>query len=99
MDFKVIFQPLALEDLEGIVRHVAQDDLQAANRLGMTLLDQAESLAQFPERGGNVRPRPGVQKLVRPPYLIFYRVDNVRGCGDVLRFWHGAQDARSLQLE
>jgi plasmid stabilization system protein ParE len=57
MDFKVIYQPLALEDLEGIVRHVAEKDLEAANRLGMALLDQAESLAHFPERGGNVRAR------------------------------------------
>ena len=45
MDFKVIFQPLALDDLESIVRHVAEKDLQAANRLGRPLLDQAESLA------------------------------------------------------
>jgi plasmid stabilization system protein ParE len=99
MDFKVIFQPLALDDLEGIVRHVAEKDLQAANRLGRSLLDQAESLAQFPERGGNVRRRPGVKKLVRTPYLIFYRVDDTRRCVDVLRFWHGAQDPRGLQLE
>ena|SRR2546430_1054293 len=99
MDFKVVYQPLALDDLESIVRHVAQDDLHAANRLGMALLDLAESLAQFPERGGNVRRRPGVKKLVRAPYLIFYRVDNARRCVDVLRVWHGAQNPRSLQLE
>jgi plasmid stabilization system protein ParE len=99
MDFKVIYQPLALDDLEGIVRHVAEKDLQAANRLGMSLLDRAEALAQFPERGGNVRSRPGVRKLVRAPYLIFYRVDNARRCVDVLRFWHGAQDPRGLQVE
>jgi plasmid stabilization system protein ParE len=99
MDFKVVFQPLALDDLEAIVRHVAQDDLQAANRLGMSLLDQAESLAQLPGRGGNVRRRPGVKKLVCAPYLIIYRVENARRCVDVLRFWHGAQNPRSLQLE
>jgi plasmid stabilization system protein ParE len=58
MDFKVIYQPLALDDLEAIVRHVAKEDLQAAARLGMSLLDRAESLAEFPERGGNVRRRP-----------------------------------------
>ena len=98
MDFKVIYQPLALHDLKSIVRHVAEEDLQAAYRLGMSLLDQAESLAQFPERGGNVRRRPGVKKLVRAPYLIFYRVDNARRCVDVLRFWHGAQNPQSLQL-
>jgi toxin ParE1/3/4 len=99
MDFKVIFQPLALEDLEAIVRHVAQDDLQAANRLGMSLLDRAEALAQFPERGSNIRRRRGVKKLVHAPYLIFYRIDNARRCVDVLRFWHGAQNPRGLQLE
>ena len=80
MDFKVIYQPLALDDLEAIVRHVAEKDVQAANRLGMSLLDRAEALAQFPERGGNVRSRPGVKKLVRTPYLIFYRVDNSPLC-------------------
>jgi plasmid stabilization system protein ParE len=99
MDFKVILQPLALDDLEAILRHVAKEDLQAANRLGLSLVDLAETLAQFPERGGNVRSRPGVKKLVRTPYLIFYRVDNARRCIDVLRFWHGAQNPRSLQLE
>jgi plasmid stabilization system protein ParE len=40
-----------------------------------------------------------VKKLVRTPYLIFYRVDDTRRCVDVLRFWHGAQDPRGLQLE
>jgi plasmid stabilization system protein ParE len=99
MDFKVVYQPLALDDLEGIVRHIAEKDVQAANRLGMSLLGRAEALAQFPERGGNVRSRPGVRMLVRAPYLIFYRVDTARHCVDVLRFWHGAQNPRSLQLE
>jgi plasmid stabilization system protein ParE len=61
MDFKVIYQPLALADLEGIVRHVAEKDSQAANRLGMSLLNRAEALAQFPERGGDVRSHPGVK--------------------------------------
>jgi plasmid stabilization system protein ParE len=65
----------------------------------MSLLERAETLAQSPERGSNVRSRPGVKNLVRVPYLIFYRVDNVRRCVDVLRFWHGAQNPRSLQLE
>ncbi len=99
MDFKVILQPLALDDLEAIVWFVAEKDVQAANRLGMSLLDRAAALAQFPERGRNVRRRPGVKKLVRTPYLIFYRIDNGRRCVDVLRFWHGAQHPRSLQLE
>jgi plasmid stabilization system protein ParE len=82
MDFKVIYQPLALDDLEAIVRHVAEKDLQAANWLGTSLLDRAEALAHFPERGSNVRRRPGVRKLVHAPYLIFHRVDDGRRCVD-----------------
>ena len=50
-------------------------------------------------RGGPVRRRPGVRKLVLRPYLIFYRVDDAARRVDVLRFWHGAQDPRGLRLE
>jgi len=99
VDFKVILQPIALDDLAAIVRHVAQDDLHAARRLGMSLLEQAQSLARMPQRGGNVRRRPGVKKLILAPYLIFYRIDETRRSVDVLRFWHGAQNPRSLQFD
>lgn len=73
--------------------------MQAAHRLGMSLLDRTVALAQLPERGSNVRDRPGVKKLVRTPYLIFYRIDHARRSVDVLRFWHGAQNQRGLKLE
>ena len=99
MGYKVILSPLALEDLEAIVRYVAQHDPSAAGRLGHRLLDQAESLAELPRRGGNVRRRPGVKKLLQSPYLVFYRVNEATCSVEVLRFWHGAQDARSLRLE
>ena len=93
MDYEVIFSPLALTDLEAIVRYVA------AERLGTRLLDQAETLCHLPHRGGPVRRRPGVRKLVSRPYLIFYRVDDAARRVGVLRFWHGAQDPGGLRLE
>jgi plasmid stabilization system protein ParE len=65
----------------------------------MGLLDQAETLRRLPYRGANVRRRPGVRKVMLRPYLIFYRIDEVRQCVEVLRFWHGAQDPRGLRLE
>ena len=46
-----------------------------------------------------MRRRPGVRKLVLRFYLIFYRVDDAARRVDVLRFWHGALDPRSLRLE
>lgn len=99
MDFKVILRPLALEDLKAVVEHIAEEDAQAANRLGNALLDQAESLARLPERGSKVRRRRGVRKLVHPPYVIFYRIDEARHRVEVLRFWHGAQNSLGLRLK
>jgi plasmid stabilization system protein ParE len=98
MDYKVILGPLALADLEQIVRYIAANDPAAAERLSTRLLDQAETLCRLPHRGGPVRRRPGVLKLVLRPYLIFYRVDDAAHRRDALRFWHGARDPRSLRL-
>jgi plasmid stabilization system protein ParE len=58
MDYKVILGPLALADLEQIVRYIASRDLAAAGQLGTRLLDQAETLCRLPHRGGPVRRRP-----------------------------------------
>jgi len=42
MGWKIIFAPQALEELEQIVRFIAQDDPQAAIRFGDYLVDRAE---------------------------------------------------------
>ena len=99
MDYKVILSPLALDDIEQIVCYVSFSDPQAAGRLGHRLLDHAGSLCDFPHRGGDVCSRPGVKKLLLWPYLIFYRVNEESRSVEVLRFWHGARDPRSLRLE
>ena len=98
MGYKVILSTLALEDLEQTVAYVAKSDPATAERLGHGLLDQAETLRYLPHRGGNVRQRPGVKKLVSGAYLIFYRVNEPARCVEVLRFWHAAQDPDSLRL-
>ena len=98
MGYKVVLSPLALEDLGKIVAYISQNDPPAAERLGHRLLDQAETLRYLPNRGGNVRQRPGVRKLVSGAYLIFYRVNESARCVEVLRFWHGAQDPDRLHL-
>lgn len=99
MDFAVIFSPAALDDLEQIVTHVAQNSSVEAERLGHRLLDQAETLCRLPHRGGNVVQRPGVRKLILRPYIIFYRVNEAVRRVEVLRFWHGAQNPDQLHLQ
>ena len=64
MDDKVILGPLALTDLDQILRYITSRDPAAAGRLGTRLLDQAETLCRLPHRGGQVRRRPGVRRRV-----------------------------------
>jgi toxin ParE1/3/4 len=74
MGWKIIFAPQALEELEQIVRFIAQDDPQAAIRFGDYLVDRAESLANFPELGTPYRKRANVRRLLCKAYYIYYRV-------------------------
>jgi plasmid stabilization system protein ParE len=56
MDYKVIYSPNAISGLAEIVRFVAQDDPQAALRLGKQLADDADSLGRAPLSISNVSP-------------------------------------------
>ncbi|SPE52866.1 conserved hypothetical protein [Verrucomicrobia bacterium] len=93
MDFKVVITDPAIEDLAEIVRHIAQDNPLAAERLGNQLLDKAESLRQLPLRGALVRERRerDCRELVLKPYRIVYRVREEKQLVEVVRFWHGAR--------
>ncbi len=42
------------------------------------LVGLAESLAVMPRRGGQLRARPGVRRLVHDPYLVTYRIDETQ---------------------
>ena len=72
MDYQVILSPLALEDLEEIVRYIAADDPAAAERLGTRLFDQAETLCRLPHRGGQRPASTGCKESAAPslPYLL-----------------------------
>jgi len=60
MGWKVIFAPQGIEQLEQIVRYIAQDDPIAADRFGNYLVDRAELLADFPELWTQYRKQPNV---------------------------------------
>ena len=92
MDYKVIYSPNAISDLAEIVRFVAQNDPQAALRLGKQLADDADSLARLPYRFPKFRRRANVRKLVIGQYLILYRIVETAKVVEILRFWHGAQE-------
>jgi len=89
MDYKVIYSPNAISDLAEVVGFVAQDDPQAALRLGKQLADDADSLARHPYRFPKFRRRANVRKLVTGQYLILYRIVQTAKVVEILRFGTG----------
>jgi plasmid stabilization system protein ParE len=91
MGWKITFAPQALEELEQIVRFIAQVDSQAAIRFGNYLVDRAESLANFPELGTSYRKRPNVRRLLCRSYYIYYRIVRKEQLIEIMDFWHSAR--------
>jgi len=91
MGYKVIFAAQALEQLEQIIRFIAQDDPAAAERFGNYLVDRAELLADFPELGTPYRKRPGVRRVLCKPYFIYYRLRREDQVIEIMDYWHAAR--------
>ncbi|MDD5139877.1 MAG: type II toxin-antitoxin system RelE/ParE family toxin [Verrucomicrobiales bacterium] len=91
------FSPKAAHDLDEIVRFIASDNPDAAQRVRNTILDVADLLAQNRELGRHVRnasPRHAqIRWFVVPKfrnYLIFYQP--FQETVMVVRVLHAAQD-------
>jgi toxin ParE1/3/4 len=89
--YTVIFSKSADKDIISIVKHVAADNPEAAQRLGSSLLDLALSLDSMPYRGSKVQKRRGILKLIHGNYLIYYRINEGKKTVEVLSFKHGAR--------
>ncbi len=98
MDYQVILSLPALRDLGEIARYIAQDNPTAAERVGLELVEMAESLRILPRRGGVFRLRPASRRLVREPYLLVYRIDEAQHVVYVQRFWHAKRNPEFWQL-
>lgn len=99
MAWQVSIGRVARRDLEGIRDFIARDDPAAALSFCGKLLDHAEGLRLFPDRGGHLREKPGARFSVFGSYLIVYRVDEVAEMVRILRFWHGARERRHLRQD
>jgi plasmid stabilization system protein ParE len=88
---------VARRDLEDIREFIARDDPAAAASFCDKLLDHAEGLRLFPDRGGHLRERPGARFTVCGSYLVIYRIDKDAETVRILRFWHGARERRHLR--
>jgi plasmid stabilization system protein ParE len=96
---RIVFSHYADRDLEKIVRYIARENPDAAERLGLRLIERAMTLSEpaLVMMGSALKNRPDVRKLVEGKYLIVYRVfpDRVR----ILRFWHAARNPKRLKVD
>ena len=88
MGWQVVFSIRSRDDLRRIVQFIAREDPAAAERFGLGLIAQTESLASAPQIGMPVPERPGTRYLPFGSYLIIYRVDSGK------HWRHGASFSR-----
>ena len=89
MDFRLRFQKRALNDLERLVRHIAQHDAEAARRFGYGLVAAAELRATAPESGLAYDLARNIRSFPFPPYRIYFRFLAEEKIIEVLKIWHG----------
>ncbi len=89
--------PLAQQDVEELVDHIAADDFEVALRIEQELYDTFDLLASRPSIGHS-RTDLGIPARLRVwpfySYLIIYRPN--ASPLEVVRVWHGAQQKPRL---
>ncbi|MBK8036481.1 MAG: type II toxin-antitoxin system RelE/ParE family toxin [Verrucomicrobiaceae bacterium] len=97
----VVFNPVALDDLDEITNYIASDNPMAAEEVREAVLDTAESLGAHPDLG--IRPRFSARRFAGirflptsryPNYLVFYR--ELSNAVEILRVLHGARNLPRL---
>ena len=83
------WSPEAADDLEGIVKYIAQDNPEAGREVAVKIREGLMGLRTFPY-GGRAGHLPGSRELVVAPYIVVYRVKNE--FIEISRIYHGAQD-------
>jgi plasmid stabilization system protein ParE len=86
---RIVWTDEAVAHLEAIVEYVEAFNPAAARRLGERLIEVADSLAEFPDRGRDAGQ--GRREMTTVwPYILRYRVEADRVV--ILRIRHGARD-------
>ena len=90
---KVTFEPAARDELDRIFAWIAKDNPRAALKMIARIEDKVMRLEN---RGLTYMGRPGLvegtRELLEWPYIIVYKVDDVRHEIVVVAVAHGAQD-------
>lgn len=88
---KVFRTKQAVQDLDDIWFHIAQDSVSAADRWIDVLLDKAQSLAEDPLIGrSRAEVLPDVRSLPVKAYMLYYRP--IAGGIELVRVLHSSRD-------
>jgi toxin ParE1/3/4 len=86
---RIVWTDEAVAHLEAIVAYIEAFNPAAARRLGERLIEVADSLTEFPDRGRDAGQ--GRREMTTVwPYILRYRVEEERVV--ILRIRHGARD-------
>ncbi|MBI5015197.1 MAG: type II toxin-antitoxin system RelE/ParE family toxin [Deltaproteobacteria bacterium] len=91
MDFRVVWSPEAVEDVESIAEYIARDSEFYAKAVVSRLLEEARSLVGFPLRG-RIVPELGdeaIRERFAYSYRLIYRIQ--RSIVTVVAVVHGAR--------
>jgi toxin ParE1/3/4 len=93
MAYKLIWSPVARDDLRDLVRFIALDNADRAASFGLELIQRTERVQEFPEMGRIVPERrdPQVREIIVRPYRVIYRVVHEHQLIEIVRVWHGAR--------
>jgi plasmid stabilization system protein ParE len=91
VDYQVVLSEQALENLSEITAWIARDDGERAESFGHELLNRVAILATFPRIGSPLQSDNRWRKLVSPPYLIIYTIDEGRKRVEITTFRHASR--------
>ena len=99
MDYKVIWDDEAIEELRQAVRFIAPNNPTTARKTGETILKKAENLGTFPRLGKvfSKLNRDDVREIPVPPYRIFYHIKDAERTVRILKVWHGARQEPEIR--
>ena len=99
MDYKVIWDDEAIEELRQTVRFIAPNNPTAARKTGEAILQKAGILGSFPRLGKvfSKLSRDDVREIPVPPYRIFYHIKDAERTVRILKVWHGARQEPEIR--
>jgi plasmid stabilization system protein ParE len=90
---RVIYTEEALENLDGILAHIASNYPTVYEAFQHRLQSVVKRISEWPDSAQEVAERPGVRvvPLIRYPYKVFYQ--NTGQAIEILYIHHAARDA------